>query len=352
VTAPTDPNAETGAATETETETGGRRLPVLVNVQYLRGAAALGVVALHAAQISGLGFRWGAFGVHLFFVISGFLMYAITDARSRPGPFLRDRVARVVPLYWIATGATVGLALLHGILPDPGRVVCALLFVPCGVPGEGAHFTPLLNVGWTLNYEMLFYVGFAGSLALPRRAQVPAFILLLLLLLALRQVVGPLSPPFGFWGDPIVFEFAAGLLIGIAFRSPHSKLLLPLLALAALAARIANAVWHMGPAQNPLFVAVTLLCVALALERSGRRPWKIPLALGDASYSIYLWHQFGIAAVATFLRGGGSPPWKFALAASAGVACGLVAYRLIERPILDHFRLRRWRRGAPVPSGV
>ena len=78
------------------------------------------VVALHSGFHSGVGSRfwWGQAGVDLFFVISGFIMvYVSRDVFGKPGAaidFLHRRIIRIVPLYWIATGAFV-LLVNHAI---------------------------------------------------------------------------------------------------------------------------------------------------------------------------------------------------------------------------------------------
>src|SRR5690606_27058234 len=82
-----------------------RGMKRLHGIQYLRAVAALGVVVFHAAERSGTHFAIGAAGVDVFFVISGFIMWVITSQRApSPAAFLRDRIERIAPLYWIATG--------------------------------------------------------------------------------------------------------------------------------------------------------------------------------------------------------------------------------------------------------
>ena len=71
--------------------------PKLHGLQYLRAFAALQVVVFHASLAAGHPVALGSFGVPLFFVLSGFLMVAITDESSRPGPFMKDRILRIVP---------------------------------------------------------------------------------------------------------------------------------------------------------------------------------------------------------------------------------------------------------------
>ena len=95
-------------------------------IQYLRAAAALGVVCFHAAERTGGHFAIGAAGVDVFFVVSGFLMWVISENKpASPGRFFRDRLERVAPVYWIATCVTVlAAALLVGVLAlEKGGVV-------------------------------------------------------------------------------------------------------------------------------------------------------------------------------------------------------------------------------------
>ncbi|MHA6691511.1 acyltransferase family protein [Devosia sp. A449] len=142
-----------------------------ISIQYLRGLAAIFVLASHALLYPivehhiGYG-RLGWLGVILFFVISGFIMVAVTgEGRFSAGDFLRRRVIRIVPMYWGATLIAAALALLAPQLfkttvYDTGQLLLSLLFIPFYNPvSEGLH--PLYKLGWTLNYEVFFYVCFA-----------------------------------------------------------------------------------------------------------------------------------------------------------------------------------------------
>ena len=153
------------------------RRATLYGIQYLRALAALAVVVFHAAERSGYAFAIGAAGVDVFFVISGFIMWVIADRRPlSPGRFLADRIRRIVPVYWLATGVMVAGA-LAGLFPNlvltVEHVVASLAFVPARSPSTGALW-PVLVQGWTLNYEMFFYLVFAASLVLPARLRLPA----------------------------------------------------------------------------------------------------------------------------------------------------------------------------------
>ncbi|MBV8687101.1 MAG: acyltransferase [Alphaproteobacteria bacterium] len=330
----------------------GRRPPRLLKIQYLRGAAATGVLAYHAGLATGLRFDPGAFGVQLFFVISGFLMVAITDSGTRPLAFLRDRIARVVPLYWIATAAALALgALLSAPRPGAAGIAASFLFLPWGDGGGGGHYFPALKVGWTLNYEMLFYLLFAALLAFPRYALLPALALSFAFLSWLRVHGGGL--PWDFWGNPIIYCFLAGALLGLLWQSSRPR---PALAVATLASAAALAVLLLAPGRHTgmLVPASALVAAILWLELLlGPRPrLRLPLLLGEASYSIYLWHTLALALAQALIGRLLPPALGFALYMAVGLAAGVGLHLLLERPLVAWFRRPTWRHGAPVPGGV
>ena len=92
-----------------------RQTTNFLTIQALRAVAALMVVAYHAfdlwavriTQSSGGYWTNGAAGVDIFFVISGFVM--VVSSRKlvgQPGAaltFMRHRIVRIVPLYWLLT---------------------------------------------------------------------------------------------------------------------------------------------------------------------------------------------------------------------------------------------------------
>lgn len=75
----------------------------LDSIQLLRAIAATAVVVYHIPL-----FREGAWGVDIFFVISGFIMALVTERSTRH--FFAKRVIRVVPLYWLGTFGVFGVA--------------------------------------------------------------------------------------------------------------------------------------------------------------------------------------------------------------------------------------------------
>ncbi|MEG3168628.1 acyltransferase [Sphingomonas sp. LB3N6] len=324
----------------------------LVGLQYLRGLAACAVVAYHAADRAQRPFAAGEAGVDLFFVLSGFLMWAITDEHSRPRQFLVARAKRIVPSYWIVTSVMLAGA-IAGLFPavrlTVTHVVTSYAFIPSISPSNGQAW-PLLVPGWTLNYEAGFYLLFGAALCLPRNAQLRSLTVALLALAAIHPLVDDDQVALRFYSDPHILEFLGGLWLAQLWRGPvfgHARTG-PALAVATL---ILGALALALPAEWPKAVryglpALASVATILAFERTRHGiPEFAPLRLmGDASYSIYLWHTLALSvttkATAGLNLGAAAIPLHFV----AGIGIGLIAYVLVEKPMMGYFHRRHDRR--------
>lgn len=349
-------------------------MATIIPVQVLRGAAALAVAVLHGQHEAGIyaGLSGGTFahgrtsaspalpweaGVDVFFVISGFVMvHASRGLFGRPGArrrFLAHRVARVVPLYWLATTLYLALTLvaprlLNGAAPTPGYVAASYLFVPVARPDGLVQ--PLYSLGWTLNYEMFFYALFALAIGLDRR-RAAAAILGTLALLSGAGLALSLPQPLATWSDPLLLEFGAGIALGL-LRSEGvglGGLLRIALALAGLSlfavqdgvsldgeplAGLARALLYGVPA--------ACLVAACGLGRDDATPESRAARwsgwVGDASYALYLTHPFAIRGTREAFRIAGLAPSMPAdaflgVALAAAVAAAVLVHRVVERPL-------------------
>jgi peptidoglycan/LPS O-acetylase OafA/YrhL len=280
------------------------------------------VVFLHSfpnarGPIGDAGF--GAAGVDLFFVISGFIMANVSKGRSTGG-FLRDRMWRIYPLWWVAV-----IPWLFFLPREWQFTASSLSLWP--IYG-GSYYVPVLLVGWTLSFELLFYCGM--TLALATRAAVPLALYALCLAGALT---GP-SPMLHFVGSPMAIEFLLGVVVAQLPRRAALGLLIPagiaLIGTAApetglIAAALdpATAIWRVVQWGLP---AALILWGALSLEPLfEHRLFNLPVAIGDASYSIYLFHPL-VAYGFNLLW-----PARFALAVGLGWTMHLVVERRIMR---------------------
>ncbi len=322
----------------------------LYGIQYLRAAAAIAVVLFHAAEKLGYSFAIGAVGVDVFFVVSGFIMWVIAERRSpTPTSFLRGRIRRIVPVYWMATAVMIagGLA---GLFPNLrlsiGHVLASFLFVPARSPSSGEVW-PVLVQGWTLNYEMFFYVVFAAALLLPRRWRFVAIGALFAALVVAGQVIDSDNALLLTYTHPIILEFVTGMAIGMLWlqRRVPGRLTGILLIMAGLGGFAAIHLlglpfdtWTCGPLATALVLGVVSLEANGGIARAA-----LPAFLGDASYSIYLWHTFAISVVAKVGMAAGIPmPALMVCAVASAILVGTIGYTALERPATRLWRQPAW----------
>jgi exopolysaccharide production protein ExoZ len=339
-----------------------------LSIQALRGAAAILVVMFHAGlrfDPSERTFRLGNAGVDIFFVISGFVMWVVATRRpTTPGVFLLHRFIRLVPLYWAFTLLMVALALMipaqfPRLMLTPAHIGWSLVFVPHAAPPKG-HIGPVLGQGWTLNFEVLFYLLFSGVLFLPARQRLAALAAALVALVGLGFVVATPHLPVTTLLSPLLLEFLLGLLLARLFQGGRcvpislcwgalaAGVLLLLLGSPGAADDLARTIQYGVPAALIVFGLV-------GLEIAGRlRLPVLVLLLGDASYSIYLSHTFMISVLGKIWPAD-LPPIAFILVVTpAAVAGGVVVYWCGERRILAGLRYLtgQTRRRFEAPAGA
>ncbi|NLS16455.1 acyltransferase [Rhizobium sp. P40RR-XXII] len=334
-------------------------MKTLYGIQYLRAFAALAVVFFHAAERSGGHFRIGAAGVDVFFVISGFIMWTMSERRPvTPLRFVLDRLQRIAPSYWIVTAIMIGGAAV-GLFPNlkltASHILGSLLFIPVRSPNDSNEIWPVLVQGWTLNFEMFFYVIFAACLFLPRRLRLGSLIGVFLAFVIVGAVIHPQSPLLVTYTRPIILEFVAGAVLGqlwLKGNIPGFRLGLALMvaAIGGFAAIEILSLEFNEITCGPLAVALVLGMVSV--ERGGRLPQIAPLTyLGNGSYSIYLWHTLAISVVVKLATSTPIPSDVVAfVGAIAGTVLGICAYELVEKPLRNLLRNFSWRRVRPSPA--
>jgi exopolysaccharide production protein ExoZ len=351
-----------------------------ISIQYLRGLAAILVLASHALLYpltgSHLAYsRLGWLGVILFFVISGFIMVVVTgEGRFSAPDFLRRRFIRIVPMYWGATLLAAALALVAPQLfkttvYDTGQLILSLLFVPFFNPVSGS-IHPLYKLGWTLNYEVFFYVCFALLAFLGAGGRVIWLTVAFALLIVLGVLFQPQPAIPQFYTSFMPLAFCAGAWLGLGtLRGQVGGLprvgIWVALVLAALGLAEGFLVDRGGLLEDGLafvgFVAFASVLVLLAVRFERNLPRVALLEqIGDASYSIYLVHIYEVAVLAGFafmLLNPADVLADYAVAAvsiAGGTVAGLVVYRFVERPVLrlanSVFGGRRPAKAAQAPA--
>lgn len=375
----------TALGTTGEVATGGKSDPLaagapgrpdsttILSLQIWRAVAALLVLLYHLATILKhrvpveveardflRPFEWtGLAGVDLFFVVSGVVM--TTTCYSQLGqaheviPFLKRRIARIYPLYWIVTFGVLALCWTAPSLAARSKTDVAEIMQSFMLWPQTDY--PIVGVGWTLTYEMFFYLTFAVLLAFPRRyfvALLAAWAITTMALFPLfsepapRGILGNLSLPL--YASPLVLEFIAGCFIALGYRHgrmPGAKptLVVGLLWLFAIGGYFGSHYFDeaaYGAVRLGVFgiPAVLLIYGTLSLERNGARPTSpLFLKLGDASYSLYLTHVYvilllvGLYTRVEFAKGEFS---RLGLVFASLIACcavGLASFRWVEAPL-------------------
>jgi peptidoglycan/LPS O-acetylase OafA/YrhL len=344
-----------------------------VLVQALRALAAFSVAFLHISfaalslnpgdhALSALyhALPWEA-GVDIFFVISGFVIVTASTrffaTAGGQSAFLRRRLARIVPLYWLMT--TLFLATLaasrhaiHGAIGGPLYILASYLFIPFARPDGLVQ--PAFGLGWTLNYEMVFYLTFTLFLGLPKQRAVPAACLGFLIFVLAGQAHIWHGTILTTWSNPIILEFCAGMLIALC----PGKIRLQRRARLALVA-LAFAIFILAPSGWPdiasqgVPAACLLAAAALGAPARNRGLITASLILGDASYALYLVHPFimrGFEIIAPHIAALRHPLIYIPLCLALSQLAALALHRWFEIPVTN--RLRPAPRPAVMPASI
>ena len=311
------------------------------SIQLLRYLAAVAVIAFHqtGAFISinklntGNLFSWGSRGVDLFFVISGFVIansYSLKPVNAKI--FAINRLARIVPSYWLMTAAAIGIGLFANVGGAPagspatllGWKLASLLFAsqPLGFSN------PVLYQGWSLEYEMFFYLIFTIGIAFGLRAEK------LIVAAGVAVIVSTLIPGFSIRAIGFVF----GMILAVLHaRLQHNNSTRIVAAVGCLVAfLIGNSV--IDAATDVAYLGGFALLILFLLQSIDmRREWV--LRLGSASYPIYLLQWFTVPTVTRIFHmvapGAGAGLLAMYLAVSILVTtlAGLAWDNYIDRPL-------------------
>ena len=305
---------------------------------------------LYEGEIAWRGFGWGYAGVEFFFVLSGFIIAHVhrqdIGRPERIRHFLRKRISRIYPVYWLVlTALLVGYAALPNLAPeaarDPYTVVTSYLLVP-------SESRTVLPVAWTLKHEVAFYLAFVAFLI---SARLGALLFgLWMAACALRLVEPATGFPASFILSPYNLLFALG--VGVAHLHPRvprqaAAALLVLGIAGFMAVGFSEqylAPWPLGARTLAYGISAAAVVAALARARYATpRSWSF---LGDASYAIYLLHLPAMNVAAILLAQLGVqvflPPLVLLMALSCvAVLAGAAAHVMVERPLLAHLSRRR-----------
>lgn len=364
--------------------------PRLEFLDALRGIAAFAVAFGHRGEgiITGFVhfdshvFRFGQFGVVLFFLCSGFIIPASLERHGSLARFWISRFFRLFPLYWATLVAVLALHALgtYSLPGDYTRHELVATVVNTTMMQAFVSQPLALGLSWTLAFEMGFYLMVTGLfLAGAQRRSLPlaATLLALASALAVHSADGP-APIVGLlllatvaaavsvvWGRSIGGLVAVGIVAALSvpllfngyyapwysvvlfaslftgtvvYRWVHAEIpaahAAALLAAATVVSTVASEIAADRPSFAPtFFAAYAVFGVAFALRRRAFPAWL--LRLGVISYSLYLLHPLVFAVLGD--ANGSSTVVRviaFVGALVLSVVVAELSYRFLERPMM------------------
>lgn len=330
-------------------------------VQILRAIAAASVVYFHTFATP----HFGRFGVDVFFVISGFVMAMIVAKGQKAIDFAVQRLIRIVPLYWLVTTAFLIAAKIRPDLApstDPGVLdyIRSLFFIPYFK--QDGTLSPIITMGWTLNYEMYFYLCVFAAIAISRKHSgwIVFGLLLTTYVLLGKSINDPVAREF--FGNEILVEFVLGMLIFTLYQRGMMRGSAPLLLLGAVAAyclmvtgemryaAVNRALMFGLPSAMLVYCGIGLESTVAAMPS---RITHILVGVGNASYATYMTHYFVIQSVKKIViqrfSANFSPLWVLATFIAVLVA-GHMIDRLVDKPL--NRMLRRVMNGRASVAGA
>lgn len=338
----------------------------LYGIQILRAAAAVAVVAHHTLeQSNGVQGRFspdwmttaGAAGVDIFFVISGFIMLHVSFRPGRasipPASFLVKRASRIYPIYWLCCLAMLlasGAGFLRHHSWNVDDILASFVLLPSG--------NPLINVSWTLVYEMYFYLVFALMLCFK---SMKIAVIGTILAIVSMEWVGSLLPTGrvrSFFVDPVALEFCLGLLLaGILMSQAERKRQRPVRILVCLVGicLVATAPLYVAHSDTAglhgfprLFAWGLPATLIVATSLDAREPTtsmsRFAVLVGDASYALYLTHVFVMIGYGRLLKidtvARIDQLVLVPVVVAVSIAIALPVHLLVERPLLALIRTR------------
>ena len=275
---------------------------MIKNLQFLRAIASLLVVIFHNQFIP---YKFGLFGVDLFFVISGFIVTNVIFKNSKK--FFLKRLIRILPTYYIFT--LIVIILYHfnfleaNLIVNFSSIIKSMLFIPYSFSNSG----PILSNGWTLNYEMFFYLITSFSILLFKKPiQIVIFCICILILFCIAPYCifnnsNYINYYLNYYSNPIIIEFLLGIIVFLIIQK--SKLIIKnniisiiskLTIFILFGLMIIMEIYQFQ--QYRLFfygIPSSILVLCYILTENKFKQTKIYLffvKLGDASYIMYLLH--------------------------------------------------------------
>jgi peptidoglycan/LPS O-acetylase OafA/YrhL len=291
----------------------------------------------------------GAVGVSFFFVLSGFVLSWGHGSQDTASGFLRRRVARILPAYWVA--AAIAVSVHWGALPSTLHVIAPFSLLQTWVPKEAVYYA-LNPPFWSLSAEAFFYVAFlwigwrlasSGKRSVAVVAAAAAAVSIAVPLALHPEAEGGrrfwliyIFPPFRLLEFVVGICLARLLILGVRLRLPVAPVLvLSLMAYVAAGFAPKYAMWTVVTLIP--FALLIFACAEADLEmRATGLRHPVLIRLGQWSFAFYLLHttvdfqaRHVLHYVATHAGRGAAVVLAYALA----TLCAYLLFRIVEYPL-------------------
>lgn len=348
---------------------------MICNLQFLRGLASVLIIFSHAhglirkryEEIGLTDYFWtveqgyskvmGAVGVDLFIVLAGFIIFYTTwgkNSETTTLSFLLKRFIRIYPIWWVALAFTVLLSFLPGSSSSLTleEIVFSYLLFPYYL--SDGSLKPILEVGWTLYYIVFYYIIFSLLIRFPTQKLLKALSAIFLYFSLCGLLIDTNIPIIEVITNPRTLSFVIGGWIAYIYKCKllkWSKLYTFTAGLACcvlLSAFIWIDAWRLNVHSLITRTSIASLILLIFLFDPVIKIWKPTKflnSIGEASYSVYLFHMFPIMLLSgLWKRGFLHPPewlpgiivWLSIVA--LGLISGCLAYRFIEKPSVELLR--------------
>lgn len=312
-------------------------------IQALRAVACILVVLCHTSFTN-----FGSFGVDFFLVISGFVTMYATEKNAEK--FLFKRIIKIIPLYWFMTIVTaIAIQFVPQLFNSSESNLIylfkSLLFIPYRTITGNKN--PVFQIGWFLNYQILFYFLFWIGIKINciKRGLIT---IILCIIITCSNWIFILPMPFSFYSDGYLLECCYGIIIYriyyktkncVAFKISKTQLLILYCIMFVVGCWLMNDLtYRIIPCFGSGFLAGLIILFLLLIKDNILFPKEL-IDIGNSSYCIYLLHPYLVRLmdiIGTKLLG------NFAgiiiIDIVMACTCGLLWYKYIEIPIQNNLK--------------
>jgi peptidoglycan/LPS O-acetylase OafA/YrhL len=317
----------------------------LLELDAIRGLAALAVVCFHYFynynQVYGhenLIVGWshvGKFGVELFFMVSGFVIFWTLNRVDKPWDFIVSRFSRLYPAYWCAILITFLIVGYYGL---PGKEVSSIdALINILMFQEYLKIPHVDGVYWTLTVELTFYF-WMFVLYLRSDLGKAEIIFSLIIIFSILHSIGVMDIPTPIY-KIFIMKYLPFFTAGICFykilnQDINLKSNIFILFFSLLSTIAIYSFKH--------FFVFTIFYIVFYLALSGRMrflSFKPFVFMGGISYSLYLIHQnIGYVIINKFYEMQWNPLIAILFSVSLCIALATLMYKFIEKPSLKYIR--------------